>query len=338
MAPAPINGQDPTTQQRRRVLRYSVEAPLDVTILRSGIPDTVPGRSLNLGAGGLAAMLAAELSPGESVGVEIRLPEPHAPLSTRAQVRHHDKLRYGMEFIGLSADQQATIRNLTEKNLAGKSSSAEAIKREPTKREEKAAPDGKTPKPRKDSSVGNQPPNKATSPIRNNIASPAKNSARTERPSEPESSENPGIPPGRLSPKKWNTGWLFLFFSAAVLLSVLWWRWDRGWAELESGLHNNEAAPQVEAQISADVMEKLVRHRVDPDYPAAARPQNLQAVVVLDVVVNRDGSVADVRPIRGPQILAQAAVDALRWWRFDPSRVDGKPVVAETTVAVEFKP
>jgi len=36
--------------------------------------------------------------------------------------------------------------------------------------------------------------------------------------------------------------------------------------------------------------------------------------------------------------LAQSATEALRWWRFEPYRVDGQPLVAETTVAVEFKP
>ena len=98
MDPAPTNGHNPQ-EQRRRVQRYSVEAPMDVTVLRSGIPDKVPGRSLNLGAGGLAAMLAAELSPGEKVGVEIRLPDAETPLRARALVRHHDKLRYGLEFV-----------------------------------------------------------------------------------------------------------------------------------------------------------------------------------------------------------------------------------------------
>ena len=85
-------------------------------------------------------------------------------------------------------------------------------------------------------------------------------------------------------------------------------------------------------------MEKLVIHRVDPDYPAAARPMNLQGVIVLDVIVGSDGSVADVHALNGPDVLARAAVDALRWWRFEPYRVNGQPVVVETTVAVEFKP
>src|ERR1700685_2692476 len=90
---------------RRRGLRYRVQAPLDVTVLRSGIPDTLPGRSVNLGEGGLAAVLAGELLPGEAVGVEIRLPLAGGRLRARALVRHHDRLRSGMEFVGLSGEQ-----------------------------------------------------------------------------------------------------------------------------------------------------------------------------------------------------------------------------------------
>src|SRR5271166_7016558 len=88
---------------RRRELRYGVEVPLSVTVLRSGIPDTLPGRSVNLGEGGVAAVLAGELLPGEAVGVEIRLPMTVDSLCVQALVRHHDKLRSGMEFVGLSA-------------------------------------------------------------------------------------------------------------------------------------------------------------------------------------------------------------------------------------------
>src|ERR1700719_2818159 len=87
---------------RRRGPRYRVQAALDVTVLRSGIPDTLPGRSVNLGVGGVAAMLAGELLPGEAVGVEIHLPMTAQPLRARALIRHHDKLRSGMEFVGLS--------------------------------------------------------------------------------------------------------------------------------------------------------------------------------------------------------------------------------------------
>jgi TonB family protein len=289
MAPAPTNGHNLTSlSQRRRGSRYTLQVPLDVTVLRWGIPDTVPGRSLNLGPNGIAAILAGELSPGEKVGVEIRLPQSDNPLRTRALVRHHDKLRCGFEFVGLSDEQRNAIRTWAEKAEPG---SATIIRQVPQ-----------------------------------NGGSAGRNPIR-------ESAQDPP-----LSPILSQRGWLFLVLSAAILLSVLWWRWHRGWEDLESGLTNTHSQPQAQAQVPAEVMEKLIRHRVDPEYPAAARRQNLQGVIPLDVLIGSDGSVLNVRALGGPQILAQAAVDALRWWRFEPYRIEGKAVVAETTVAVEFKP
>ncbi len=277
---------------RRHGLRYRVQAPLDVTVLRSGIPDTVPGRSVNVGEGGVAAVLAGELLPGEAVGVEIRLSAASDPLRTRALVRHHDKLRSGMEFVGMSPEQQAAIRVWARETKA----EPEAVVRGSIPIETAAGKGSES-----GGSGGAQPPTR----------------------------------------KRFGRGWVFLLLSAAILLAVLWWHWNRGWEDLESGLQKSEKADEgsrPQAHVPADVMEKLVTHRVDPAYPEAARPAKLSGVIVLDVVVGRDGSVMDMHPLNGPDVLAQAAMDALRWWRFEPYRVDGQPAVVETTVAVEFKP
>jgi TonB family protein len=275
---------------RRRWLRYRVQALLDVTVVRSGVPDILPGRSVNLGEGGVSAVVAGELLPGETVGVEIRLPQAADPLRTRALVRHQDNLRSGLEFVGLSVEQRAAIR--------GWMGDAKA-ELEPGVR-------GKVPigagKGSKSGGLG-------------------------------------GVQ--SLFRKRLGRGWIFLLVSTAILLAVLWWRWNRGWEDLESGLPRNEKTVDPErpqAQVPAEVMEKLVTHRVDPEYPPAARPAKLQGVIVLDVVVGRDGSVTDVRALNGPELLAQAAMEALRWWRFEPYRVDGKAIVVETKVAMEFKP
>ena len=69
-------------------MRYSVDAPLDVTVLRSGIPDTMPGRSVNLGTGGMAAVLAGELLP------DIQCPSPtHRNIHSCGMVGH-DPLQF----------------------------------------------------------------------------------------------------------------------------------------------------------------------------------------------------------------------------------------------------
>ena len=118
---------------------------------------------------------------------------------------------------------------------------------------------------------------------------------------------------------------IFLLLSAAVLLAVLWWRWNRGWQEVESGLETNEKTinPQKpQARVPADVMEKLIIHRVDPDYPEAARSANLQGVIALDVVVGRDGSVLNVHPLNGPGSRGgTAAMDAYVGGGSSPTRL-----------------
>jgi len=60
----------------------------------------IPGRSLDLGEGGLAAILAGAVYPGDSVAVEFLLPEMGLGLHAKAVVRHHADLRCGLEFLG----------------------------------------------------------------------------------------------------------------------------------------------------------------------------------------------------------------------------------------------
>ncbi len=296
---------------RRRAPRYGVQAPLDVTMLRSGIPDTVPGRSLNVCERGLAAVVAGEMIPGETVGVEFWLPLAQQPLRARALVRYQDHLRCGLEFVGLSPDQHAAIRDWAELSKAA------------------AEPEPGLSKPANLGSKGSD--------------------HETPDASAPRAPHGPLGPGGPGRPDKRRRGaWIALAIVIAILAAAFWWRWNRGWEEIESGLPNHPSqgaaqgdglngAPAPDVRVPAAEMQKLVDHRVDPEYPAAARQDKLQGVIVLDVVVGRDGSVLETRALNGPDVLAQAAIEALRWWKFQPYNIQGKPAVVETTVAVEFK-
>lgn len=285
---------------RRRVPRFQVQAPLDVTVLRSGIPDTVPGRSVNLCERGIAAMLAGELVPGEAVGVEVQLSQTLDSLRARAMVRYQDKLRCGLEFVGLSAEQRALIRGWAKESKAAAEISA--------------------------------------SPIPAGIPAEQKKGDANQARGKISSGGTP--PPSR---SKWTQQWgaiLLGFVVLAVLVAAaLWWRWNRGWAELESAKNSQTvSANKPPEQVSTEVMQKLLVHKVEPTYPPEARQANLQGVIALDVVVGRDGSVVSTHALNGPEVLARAATDALRWWKFEPYRVNGEPEVVETTMAVEFKP
>lgn len=281
---------------RRRVPRFRVQAPLDVTVLRSGIPDAVPGRSVNLCERGIAAVLAGELNPGESVGVEVQLSGVGEPLRTRATVRYQDKLLYGLEFMALSEQQRSAIRDWA-KQARAVTDAAEAPWL--------AAKSGLHSSDRKLSG-----------------------------PSVPTTGPGfPGKPRKKRRAKRWLAAILVLMIAAAIL----WWKWNRGWAELESQRLENLSAETTRVQVPAEVMQRLLVHRVEPVYPADARKQHLQGIIAVDVIVGRDGSVESMRALNGPDVLAHAAMDALRWWKFEPYRVNGEAAVAETTLAVEFK-
>jgi TonB family protein len=282
---------------RRRVPRFRMQAALDVTVLRSGIPDTVPGRAMNVCERGIAAMVAGELIPGESVGVELRLSAMGEPLRTRATVRYQDRLRCGLEFVSMSTEQRAAIRDWAKVSKAeSETGSVPPVVVDPSDRKE-------------------------AGPVRDRVPS-GKDEPRSRR-------------------KKSRRGlwWLAALLLIAIAVVAFWWKWNRAWEELESGLKKPEAAAAEKGrvQIPAEVMQKLLVHRVEPVYPADARKQNLQGIIAVDIVVAKDGSVTSMKALNGPDLLANAAMDALRWWKFDPYRVNGEPMEVETTVAVEFK-
>lgn len=89
--------------------------------------------------------------------------------------------------------------------------------------------------------------------------------------------------------------------------------------------------------IPEEVSRDLVLRRVDPDYPAQALPQHLEGPVVLQVSVAKDGTIQDVKLVRGYFILAHAAFDAVKQWQFKPYSPNGRPVDFTTYVTLTFK-
>jgi TonB family protein len=75
---------------------------------------------------------------------------------------------------------------------------------------------------------------------------------------------------------------------------------------------------------------------VPPIYPSIARSQNLQGVVVLDVRVDETGKVVTTDVIAGPAPLVLAAQNAVLNWKYQPARLNGKPIAVNTRVSVRF--
>ena len=95
--------------------------------------------------------------------------------------------------------------------------------------------------------------------------------------------------------------------------------------------------PGLSAPVSQGVSGGQLVHRVPPVYPAQARLQRLEGTVVLAATVMEDGTVRDVKVVEGPPVLAQSAVDAVKYWRYKPYELDGKPVKIETRITINFK-
>jgi hypothetical protein len=282
---------------RRVAPRRKVAIPLNVTILRSGVPDAVPGRSIDVGEGGIGAVLAAELFPGELVGVEFRLPGA-GPVLAKARVCYQERLRCGLQFLSIPAEQREMLGAWTLD-----------VPRRSTMLEAPANP-----------VAPSKPVQRAEPPLPKFLADSARTSARSE------------TTPRYLKQKIF----MLLAASVIVAAGVGWWQWEQGWQELESRVPGRsiEITTQAPTAVGFEVMQRLLVHKVDPVAPAGPR---IRGIAVVSAVIGRDGSVIKVLPVSGPQPLIRSALDSVQWWKFEPYRQNGVPVEVETSLAIEFR-
>ena len=285
----------PGMMRTRRVPRYKLAVPLELTVLRSGIPDNIPGRTLEMGEGGLGVVAASQLHLGESVRVEFLLPHTTTPVRATAVVRYQRALGFGLQFLRLPIEQQSIIRYWTRCECelllgAQKSHGVQA----------RAA-------------LGES----AAEPTQFADFEDSEDSRRRFR-----------IPRS-----------VAVSVPIIVVAAMLgWWRWQEEWKALEGQVPAKQTlAAKVQLQVPGDAMQQRIRHQVMPEYPADARQVGVQGTVVLDVVVSKEGAVTQLKVVSGPQALSPAALDAVRWWRYEPYLVNGQPATVETTVAVDFR-
>lgn len=90
---------------------------------------------------------------------------------------------------------------------------------------------------------------------------------------------------------------------------------------------------RIRGQVEA---EKLI-YSPPPKYPPIAKIAGIQGTVKLDAVIDKKGNVKDLKVVSGHPLLAKAALDAVKDWRFKPTLLNGVPVGVETTVTVIFR-
>jgi protein TonB len=96
------------------------------------------------------------------------------------------------------------------------------------------------------------------------------------------------------------------------------------------------APPPVNPPRVSRMMEGNLIHRVQPAYPPLARQARIQGQVVLRAVINREGAIENLQVLSGHPMLAPAAVEAVRQWRYRPYYLNNSPVEVETQVTVNF--
>lgn len=89
-------------------------------------------------------------------------------------------------------------------------------------------------------------------------------------------------------------------------------------------------------RVSQGVMAGLLVSKVAPDYPADAKQARIQGTVVMKVIVDKEGNVANIQLISGHPLLAPAAIEALKQWKYRPYLLNRMPVEIETQVQVSF--
>jgi TonB family protein len=284
---------------RRLFPRHPINVPLDLIVLRSGVPENLPGRCTDISEAGVGAVVAGEMAAGQQVAVELRLPNVGVPVRARARVRYQSRLHCGLEFVGLSVEQREMIRYWVYRADAG----AVEVKEEE-----------RTEVPEKSSGT------EANLTAANLVVA-----------------EATGVPRRRV--RVGRRGLYVLLACVIALGALGWWQWQRSWSELETHAQaaGPGARRYGETQVSFDTMQNRIVTKVEPVYPEAALAAGTEGLVVLDAVIAADGSVGRLRTVSGPSGLVQSATVAVQGWKFEPYLYDGKPVAVETSIAVEFR-
>jgi protein TonB len=89
-------------------------------------------------------------------------------------------------------------------------------------------------------------------------------------------------------------------------------------------------------KVGGNVQAARILNRVQPQYPPLARQTRISGTVRLHAIISKDGSIQQLEVISGHPLLQQAALDAVRQWRYQPTLLNGEPVEVDTTIDVIF--
>lgn len=106
---------------------------------------------------------------------------------------------------------------------------------------------------------------------------------------------------------------------------------------LAVGSAKQPAAPPAPLPVGGDVNPAKLLSSVPPVYPSLARNQHVGGDVKIDALIDANGRVTSMNVLSGPTLLHQAAMDALRQWKYQPATLDGKSIPMHLTITIQFR-
>jgi protein TonB len=97
-----------------------------------------------------------------------------------------------------------------------------------------------------------------------------------------------------------------------------------------------QAAAPKKVNISAGVAVGMLIQKTQPVYPPIAKAARVSGTVILQATISKTGSIENLQVVSGPAMLQQAAMDAVRTWRYRPYLLNNDPVEVQTTINVIF--
>jgi len=96
------------------------------------------------------------------------------------------------------------------------------------------------------------------------------------------------------------------------------------------------AKPILRTRVGGYVQDAMVISRKIPDYPQMARSMRVEGKVVFQAVIGATGVIQQLQLVSGNPLLVQAAMEAVRQWRYRPTMLNGDPVEVDTVISVSF--